>query len=193
MKEKYISRVDSEKSNMYGYLVRLYKGSEVLFQKWISDNKYGGKEKALKSAISIRDQKIKDLNYLDKSGASNRTWRAVQKASVRSNTGYQGIYESREMKRLKDGTPREHPYFAVSYVEERGKPRTKKFYITAKRGREETLKLAIEFRKAREMSARAAAVEYNRALQKRLIEAENKVAREQEASPKRGQRRRVQN
>ncbi|MBD3226517.1 MAG: hypothetical protein GF313_17460 [Caldithrix sp.] len=176
MKEKYISRVDSEKSKMYGYLVRLYRGKGVLFQQWFPDREYGGKEKCFEAAKAMRDKKIVELNYHQLKGPKNREWKPVQSSQKpRSNTGHLGIYESQDYKKLKDGTLRENPYIAVSYVETKGQSRTKKFYIGKKRNREQALKEAVEFRNAKEISARIAAVEYNRELQKRLIEEENKL------------------
>ncbi len=162
---------------MYGYLVRLYRGKGVLFQEWLSDNKYGGKENAFEEAKAIRDKKIADLNYYPGNGHTNREWKPVQnKRSARSNTGHTGVYESYEYKKLKDGTKKKSSYIAASYVEDKGKPKIKKFYFGEKRDRDQALKEAIKFRGAKEMSLRAAAVEYNRELQKRLIEAENKLA-----------------
>ena len=100
MKEKYISRVDSSKSKMYGYLVRLYRGKGVLFQEWLSDNKYGGQEKALEAAITIRDKKIADLNYYPGNGHTYREWKPVLRGrTARSNTGHMGVYESYEFKK----------------------------------------------------------------------------------------------
>lgn len=176
MKEKYISRVDSVKSKMYGYLLRLYKGKDVLFQQWFSDNKYDGKEKALAEAIAIRDTKISDLNYYPGNGHTNREWRPVgHNRRARSNIGHLGVYESHDYKKLKDGTKRKCSYIAASYVEDKGKPKIKKFYIGTKRTRDKAIKEAIEFRSSKEVSLRIAAVEYNRKLQQRLIEAENKM------------------
>lgn len=183
MKHKYISRVDSVKSKMYGYLIRLYHGKGVLYQKWVSDNMYGGKEKALEAALEIRDSKISELNYYPGNGLSNREWKPVAlNRKPQSNTGHTGVYESREYKRKKDGTVKVCRYIAASYVESRGKSKTKKFYIGKKRSREQAIKEAVEFRSAKEISVRAAAVEYNRDLQKRLIEAENKLNKEKKRS-----------
>jgi len=179
MKEKYISRVDSEKSKMYGYLLRLYKGKDVLFQQWFSDNKYGGKDKSFSAAISTRDTKISELNYYPGNGHTNREWRPVgQNRRPRSNIGHLGVYESHDFKTLKDGSKRKCSYIAASYVEDKGKPKIRKFYIGTKRTREQAIKEAIDFRKSREVSLRIAAVEYNRKLQQRLIEAENKMLAE---------------
>lgn len=176
MKEKYISRVDSSKSKMYGYLLRLYKNKGVLFQQWFPDKKYGGKEGSLVEAIRVRDSKITELNYHPGGGLSNLGWKPVHlDRKPKSNTGYLGVYESHEFKTLKDGTKKESCYFAASYVEEKGKPRLKKFYYGRKRTREEALQNAIKFRSAKELSLRAAAVEYNRKIQERFIEAENKL------------------
>lgn len=176
MKEKYISRVDSIKSNMYGYLLRLYKGKDVLFQQWFSDNKYEGKDKALTEAIVIRDSKISELNYYPGNGHTNREWRPVsQSRRTRSNIGHLGVYESHDYKKLKDGSKRKCSYIAASYVEDKGKPKIKKFYIGTKRNRDQAIKEAIDFRSSKEVSLRMAAVEYNRNLQKRLIDAENKM------------------
>lgn len=176
MKEKYISRVDSFKSGMFGYLLRLYKGRGVLFQQWFSDKEYGGKAKALDAAIKIRDRKMVEYNYKPGGDPDLKPWKPVlHDRKVMSNTGYLGIYESKEYKKLKDGSLRECPYIAVSYVEERGKPKSKKFYIGKKRTREQALEEAIKFRSAKEISARAAAIEYNREVQKRMIEEENKI------------------
>jgi len=170
-KEKYISRVDSEKSGMFGYLLRLYKGKGVLFQFWFSDKKYGGKEKTLKAAIKMRDQKIKDLSY---NPNENRKWQPIQRTKkVKSNTGYLGIYESSYSKKNLDGNKKEYAYFAVSYTENKGENKIKRFYVTQKRSRNEALRLAIDFRESKEISARLAAVEYNRKIDERLVKAEN--------------------
>ncbi len=176
MKEKYISRVDSEKSKMYGYLLRLYKDRGVLYQEWFSDKVYGGKDKSLRAALETRDRKIKELNYNPRDGLNNRPWRPIQfNKKPKSNTGHLGIYESHEFKTLKNGKQKKCTYIAVSYVEKKGRSRIKKFYIGKKRNRDEALEEAIQFRTAREFSVRAAAVEYNRDLQKRMIAAENKA------------------
>ncbi len=186
MKEKYISRVDSEKSKMYGYLVRLYRGNEVLFQQWIADKKNGGKEKAHQLAIKIRDEKIKELNYNPGDGQSNRQWKPVlSKRKATSNTGHLGVYESHDFRKLKDGSKSKCRYIAASYVEGKGQSRIKKFYYGHKRTREEALQEAIKFREAKEVSARLAAVEYNRKLTERLVEAENKVRAEMKKSNRR--------
>ncbi len=186
MKEKYISRVDSEKSKMYGYLIRLYRGNEVLFQQWIADKKNGGKEKALQKAIKIRDEKIKKLNYNPSDGKSNRQWKPVlAKREATSNTGHLGVYESHDFRKLKDGSKTKCYYIAASYVEGKGKSKIKKFYYGRKRTREEALQEAIKFRAAKEVSARLAAVEYNRKLTERLVKAENKVRKEMEKMSRR--------
>ena len=188
MKEKYISRVDSPKSKMYGYLVRLYKGRGVLFQEWLSDSKYGGTEKAFEAAKKLRDDKIAELNYYPGNGHTNREWKPVQASrSAKSNLGILGVYESHEFKKLKDGSKRKCSYIAASYVEDKGKPKIKKFYIGEKRNREQAIKEAVKFRSAKEISLRAAAVEYNRALQKRLIDAENSMLEQKKPSRKQRQ------
>ena len=180
MTEKYISRVDSSKSKMYGYLLRLYKDKGVLFQQWFPDKKYGGKEAAFKAAKEMRSAKIAELNYHPGGGLSNLGWKPVLlDREPKSNTGYLGVYESHDYKKLKDGSRKKNRYIAASYVEEKGKPRLKKFYYGKKRTREEALEAAVKFRSAKELSLRAAAVEYNRKLQQRFIEAENKRMSEQ--------------
>ncbi len=185
MKERYISRVDSSKSKMYGYLLRLYKNKSVLFQQWFPDKKYGGKETALKEAIRVRNAKMAEYNYNPGSGLSNLSWKPVQlDREPKSNTGYLGVYESHEYKKLKDGSKKKSSYIAASYVEEKGKSKLKKFYFGNKRTREEALKEAVRFRSAKELSLRAAAVEYNRKLQERFIEAENKILAEQRKQKK---------
>ncbi len=180
MKEKYISRVDSSKSKMYGYLLRLYKNKGVLFQQWFPDKKYGGKEASFEAAKEVRDAKIIELNYNPGSGLSNLGWKPVLlDREPKSNTGYLGVYESHEFKTLRDGSKKKSSYIAASYVEEKGKSKLKKFYFGKKRTREEALREAVRFRSAKELSLRAAAVEYNRKLQQRFIEAENKLLAEQ--------------
>ncbi len=175
MKEKYISRVDSYKSSMFGYLVRLYRGKSVLWQQWFPDKKYGGKEKSLKAAIKMRDKMMKELNYKPGGDKDLRKWQPIKKdRKTRSNTGHLGIWESGYLKKRKDGV-KEYRYIAVTYVEEKGKNKTKRFYFKDKEGRKEALEKAIKFREAKELSARLAAAEYNREVIKRQVEAENKL------------------
>ncbi len=176
MKEKYISRVDSSKSKMYGYLLRLYKDKGVLFQQWFPDKKYGGKEAAFEAAKEVRSAKIAELNYNPGGGLSSLRWKPVLlDREPKSNTGYLGVYESHEFKKLRDGSKKKSSYIAASYVEEKGKSKLKKFYFGKKRTREEALKEAVRFRSAKELSLRIAAVEYNRKLQQQIIEAENQA------------------
>jgi len=183
MKEKYISRVDSTKSKMYGYLLRLYRGNNVLFQQWLSDKRYGGKEKALEEAIRIRDEKIEQLNYNPQNGRSNRQWKPVlMNRKPKSNTGHLGVYESHDYRKLKDGSKVKCLYIAASFVEDKGQAKIKKFYYGTKRTRKEALEAAIDFRSSKEISARIAAVDYNRELMERLVEAENKLKREEQKS-----------
>ncbi|HID38843.1 MAG TPA: hypothetical protein EYP36_04940 [Calditrichaeota bacterium] len=175
MKEKYISRVDSYKSSMFGYLVRLYRGKSVLWQEWFPDKKYGGKEKALKAAISQRDKMMKELNYKPGGDKALRKWQPIKKdRKTRSNTGHLGIWESGYTKKRKSGV-KKYRYIAVTYVEEKGKNKTQRFYFKDEEGRKAAMKKAIEFRNAKELSARIAAAEYNREVIKRQIEAENKL------------------
>ncbi len=175
MKEKYISRVDSYKSSMFGYLVRLYRGKSVLWQEWFPDKKYGGKEKALKAARSQRDKMMKELNYKPGGDQSLRKWQPIKKdRQTRSNTGHLGIWESGYTKKRKSGV-KEYRYIAVTYVEEKGKNKTKRFYFKDEKGRKEAMKKAIKFREEKELSARIAAAEYNREVLKRQIEEENKL------------------
>jgi len=175
MKEKYISRVDSYKSSMFGYLVRLYRGKGVLWQQWFPDKKYGGKEKALKAAITMRDKMMKELNYTPGGDKALRKWQPIKhNRKTRSNTGHLGIWESGYSKKRKSGV-KEYRYIAVTYVEEKGKNKTKRFYFKDEKGRKEALNKAIKFRESKELSARLAAAEYNREVIKRQVEAENKL------------------
>ncbi len=182
IKEKYISRVDSEKSGMYGYLLRLYRGKGVLFQFWFSDKKYGGKEKTLKTALKLRDEKINELSY---NPNVNRKWQPVQLTKkIKSNTGHLGVYESSYAKKNKDGRRLEYQYFAVSYTKNKGENKIKRFYITKKRSRKEALELAIQFREGKEISARIAAVEYNRQIDEKMINQENRNSKKRKKEEK---------
>jgi len=175
MKEKYISRVDSYKSGMFGYLLRLYRNNSVLFQEWFSDKDYGSKDRALQAAMEARKRKMKAYNYIPGGDSGMRQWKPVlQTRDPKSNTGILGISKGRDLKKNENGeVVREYPYFQVNYVEEKGKRKTKKFYITKKRDRKEALKQAKEFRSAKEVSARMAAVEHNREIARQLVEEEN--------------------
>jgi hypothetical protein len=179
-KEKYISRVDSEKSKMFGYLVRLYRGSGVLWQQWFPDYKYGGEKGAFEAALNTRNTKIVELQYNPKqTRREHRFWRPVlDRQPPRSNTGHRGVTEGEYIKRDDKGEIiYVYHYFSVNFVEGKGKTRIRRFYVNKKWNRDEALQAAVKFRNEKELSAMASAIEYNNRMQKERIEAENKIAK----------------
>ena len=141
-KHKNISRIDSK--NTHGWYVRIYANGELFVSKLFSDKICGGKQNALKYAKLYRDHNrmVADLHIANNPNKKRRK-PAYNSPSRRNRTGIVGVNEVHT-------TIRNRP---VHYVEatwsENGKPRSRKFYVTKDRTRDDALEAAIAFRKDR--------------------------------------------
>jgi hypothetical protein len=141
VKHKNISRIDSK--NTHGWYVRIYLNGGVFASKLFSDRICGGKDKALKNAKMYRDhnQMVADLNRK----TTTRKRRPIfDRPSKNNKSGIVGVNEVHTKIRNRP----------VHYIQatwsENFKPKSKKFYITKFRSREEALNSAIELRKSKE-------------------------------------------
>ncbi|HYX07369.1 MAG TPA: hypothetical protein VE912_11605 [Bacteroidales bacterium] len=130
---KGISRVDSK--GTHGWYVRVYKNGKT-YSKLYSDNKYGGKERALKIAKKAR----KMAEQAMKSIPTKRTRRLV-KSDRRNKTGVIGV--NRTKKRNRSGTVSE--YYQVTWSPKPGTTKNKQWSIN-KYGEDKAFQLACDFR-----------------------------------------------
>jgi len=141
-KLKNISRIDSK--NTHGWYVRIYLNGKVFAAKLFSDKICGGKDKALKYAVLYRDhnQMVADLQR-------STTRRKIRKPffinpSRNNSSGIVGVNEVHTTIR-----GRKVHYIQATWSED-GKPKSKKFYITKLRDKNESMKEAIKLRKIKE-------------------------------------------
>ena len=141
IKYKNISRIDSK--NTHGWYVRIYLNGGVFASKLFSDRICNGKDKALKNAILYRDhnQMVADLN---KQPYKKKRKPIFDKLTKNNKSGIVGVNEVHTKIRN-----RPVHYIQATWPED-FKPKSKKFYITKFRTREEALKSAIELRKSKE-------------------------------------------
>ena len=142
---KNISRIDQPSKNTFGWFVRIRRDGNRI-SRFFSDGKYGGKQEALLSARSYRDENLKQWE----SFAKNHE-RAMH-LGKKSNIGYPGISYCVKTKRRNGAVHLEH-VFQVSYSPEKGSHKNKSFYIPKARTKREfkknydaKLKEAITFR-----------------------------------------------
>ncbi|MCK5032897.1 MAG: hypothetical protein KAS18_04660 [Calditrichia bacterium] len=141
IKYKNISRIDSK--NTHGWYVRIYLNGGVFASKLFSDRICNGKDKALKNAILYRDhnQMVADVN---KQPYKKKRKPIFDKLTKNNKSGIVGVNEVHTKIRN-----RPVHYIQATWSED-FKPKSKKFYITKFRTREEALKSAIELRKSKE-------------------------------------------
>jgi hypothetical protein len=137
-----ISRIDSK--HTHGWYVRVYANGGVLKSKLFSDRIYGGKKKALENAIKFRDH-YQMVAALHKSKGQNSRRKPFYRKPPKNNTS--GVVGVNEVKTNMQG--REVHYFQATWSEE-GKAKSKKFYITSKRSRDEAYAMAVDLRKSKE-------------------------------------------
>lgn len=130
---KGISRIDSK--GTHGWYVRVYKNGKT-YSKLYSDNKYGGKERALKIAKKAR----KMAEQAMKSVPTKRTRRLV-KSDRRNKTGVIGV--NRTKKKNRSGTVSE--YYQVTWSPKPGKTKNKQWSIN-KYGEDKAFEMACNFR-----------------------------------------------
>ena len=138
---KGISRIDSR--NTHGWFVRVYRDGKI-HSKMFSDGVHGGRQTALERAIEYRD------DYEHKNPSKYINSRVRSKPQKNNKTGVIGVSETYSLS--KNG--RKLPCFSVSWCPRKNFPRSKKFYHHQYASREEALKAAAEFRKAREEEIR---------------------------------------
>ncbi len=137
-----ISRIDSK--NTHGWYVRVYANGGVFCSKLYSDRLYGGKEKALESAIKYRDHNQEVADKYKREGRNPNRKPLYKRAPKNNTTGQVGV---NEVKAVLNG--REVHYFQATWSEN-GVPQSKKFYISKKRSREKAMKEAIAYRQKME-------------------------------------------
>ncbi len=130
---KGISRIDSK--GTHGWYVRVYKNGKT-YSKLYSDNKYGGKDRALKIAKKARKVAVQAM----KSVPTKRSRRLVT-SDRRNKTGVIGV--NRTKKRNRSGTVSE--YYQVTWSPKTGKTKNKQWSIK-KYGEKKAFELACEFR-----------------------------------------------
>ena len=137
---KGVSRIDSK--NTHGWYVRIYADGGVFVSKLFSDRLHGGKQQALKDAITFRDhnQMVADLKRKDMRTKSKRPY--YSQPPKNNTSGVVGVNEIKSA----SGGKKVH-YFQATWSEN-GKARSKKFYITPSRTVNEAREAAIQHRQA---------------------------------------------
>ena len=132
---KGISRIDSK--GTHGWFVRVYRNGKT-YSKLYSDNKYGGKDRALKIARKARDYALATIPVLPKSKVRKRR---LSKSTKRNKSGVVGV--NRTKKTNRSGTVSE--YYQVTWSPEIGVTKNKQWSIK-KYGEEGAFELAWQFR-----------------------------------------------
>jgi len=127
-KGKGILRIDDPGKHGVGWYARVtYMGQT--FAKYFADMAHGGTRKAYAKALQWRDDTEKDIG-------KPRTNRMFAAPGARSLTGIQGVYE-------------QNGKYVAAWTPKRGQTR-RKFFSINKYGEQEALRMAINFRRARE-------------------------------------------
>lgn len=131
---KGISRIET--SSTLGWYVRVYRNKKT-YSKFISDSKFGGKEKALEMALFQKEELIKHIKKIPK----KPTKRRVVTKDRRNTTGVLGV--SRTSKKASNG--KSYECYTVSW---RPKPKVQKStsFSIKKYGEEKALEMAIQLR-----------------------------------------------
>ncbi len=137
-----ISRIDS--IHTHGWYVRVYANGGVFFSKLFSDKKNGGKEVALQKAIEYQKSHQKIADSFKRNGRNPRRKPFYKKAPKNNSSGVVGVNEVKTEIR-----GRVVHYFQATWSMN-GKARSAKFYVTKKRGREESFELAKKLRMKKE-------------------------------------------
>ncbi len=138
---KGLSRIDSEKKKMHGWYVRVYGGGKT-YAKYFSDHRYGGKNKALVTALHHLEKLTKKVEKKFANFAAYQNQPLYWNKPGKSNqSGLVGIHRCETMSH-----GREVAYWAATW-NERGQRKDKAFYFSNKlRTEEEAKRLAIEYR-----------------------------------------------
>jgi hypothetical protein len=130
---KGISRIDTR--DTHGWYVRIYKNGKT-YSKLYSDNKYGGKDRALLVAQKARVIALEALKELPREPK-----RRLVKTDRRNKSGIIGV--SKTTKINKNGTTSE--YFQVTWSPEPGKVKNRQWSVK-KYGEAEAGRRAVEYR-----------------------------------------------
>lgn len=132
---KGISRIET--TSTLGWYVRVYRNKKT-YSKFISDSKFGGKEKALEMAILEKGELSKMINEIPKKPTKSR----VVTKDRRNTTGVLGV--SRTSKKASNG--KSYECYTVSW---RPQPKVQKStsFSIKKYGEEKALALAIQLRR----------------------------------------------
>lgn len=133
---KGISRIDTD--DTHGWYVRIYRNNKT-YSKFYSDNKYGGKDRALKIAKLARDKAVK--KWEQSTTLREKLKPNLVTKSPRNKTGVIGVTKYRRKNR--SGTVSE--YYQVTWRPRKGKVKNKIWSIN-KYGEEEAFKMACQFR-----------------------------------------------
>lgn len=146
-KNKYIDRMDYEKSRVHGWRVR-YSPSvdwrQDVKSKCFSDKLHGGKRKALTAARAYRDKKLKEHNqssFVNKDLVNMRTKVRHYHGTKRKNKS--GVIGVTLDKQLKKGLYTCEAWRATTVI---NKKRTQRSFSTKRYGYNEAFKLACKAR-----------------------------------------------
>lgn len=132
---KGISRIVT--SSTLGWYVRVYRNKKT-YSKFFSDTKFGGKDKALETAIFQKEELSRMISKIPK----KPTKRRVVTKDKRNTTGVLGV--SRTSKKASNG--KSYDCYTVSWRPEPKVQKSTSFSIK-KYGEEKALEMAIELRR----------------------------------------------
>ncbi len=130
---KGISRIDAK--GTHGWYVRIYKSGKT-YSKLYSDNKYGGKERALTFAKKAREMALETLKNLPESNS-----RRLVSHDKRNKSGIIGV--SRTTKT--DSMGEKSVYYQVTWSPQKGQIKNRQWSVK-KYGEDEAFRRAKEFR-----------------------------------------------
>ena len=133
--QKGISRIET--SSTLGWYVRVYRNKKT-YSKFLSDTKYGGKDKALEMALFEKEELSKMISKIPK----KPTKRRVVTKDKRNTTGVLGV--SRTSKKASNG--KSYDCYTVSWRPEPKVQKSTSFSIK-KYGEEKALEMAIQLRR----------------------------------------------
>jgi hypothetical protein len=140
-KNKGISRIDSEACRTYGWYVRARFNGKVV-SKLFSDNKYGGKAKALMKARRFYKKTLTDLIKKNSDLKIDLIpIKTIITQNKMNNTGQVGVQKI--VRRNPGGSV--YRAFRANWTDTKGKSRTK-FFSIDKHGEKEAFKLAKSYR-----------------------------------------------
>lgn len=132
---KGISRIET--SSTLGWYVRVYRNKKT-YSKFFSDTKFGGKDKALETAILQKEELSRMISKIPK----KPTKRRVVTKDKRNTSGVLGV--SRTSKKASNG--KSYDCYTVSWRPEPKVQKSTSFSIK-KYGEEKALEMAIELRR----------------------------------------------